>query len=195
MSLNPPPSTSELLERDRDGRFTGKMGSVWVRWFGPTFQAILDAANSILTVIADLATETAARIAADTAEATARAAADTTLTNDLATETTARQTVDGILAGVDAAHVAAADPHTQYQKESEKNTASGYAGLDGSTKLTGSQQVYGTSSNTAAEGNDSRLVAVAAGLAGTKVYFVADSSGGAVTRQLTFTDGILTSET
>ncbi len=33
------------------------------------------------------------------------------------------------------------------------------------------------------------------GLAGTKVYYVADSSGGAATRKLTFTDGILTSET
>jgi len=31
-------------------------------------------------------------------------------------------------------------------------------------------------------------------LAGTKVYYVADTSGGAVTRKLTFTDGILTSE-
>jgi len=33
------------------------------------------------------------------------------------------------------------------------------------------------------------------GLAGTKVYYVSDTSGGAVTRKLTFTDGILTSET
>jgi hypothetical protein len=33
------------------------------------------------------------------------------------------------------------------------------------------------------------------GLAGTKVYYVADSSGGAVTRKLTFIDGILISET
>ena len=32
-------------------------------------------------------------------------------------------------------------------------------------------------------------------LAGTKVYYVADSSGGAVTRKLTFVGGILTSET
>lgn len=32
-------------------------------------------------------------------------------------------------------------------------------------------------------------------LAGTKVYYVADSSGGAVTRKLTFTNGILTAET
>ena len=35
----------------------------------------------------------------------------------------------------------------------------------------------------------------APGLAGTKVYYVSDSSGGAVTRKLTFTDGILTAET
>jgi len=56
-----------------------------------------------------------------------------------------------------AAHEAASDPHTGYQKESEKNAAGGYAGLDGSSKLTGSQQTYGSSANTACEGNDSRL--------------------------------------
>jgi hypothetical protein len=33
------------------------------------------------------------------------------------------------------------------------------------------------------------------GLAGTKIYYVSDSSGGTVNRKLTFTDGILTSET
>lgn len=33
------------------------------------------------------------------------------------------------------------------------------------------------------------------GLAGTKVYYVSDTSGGAVTRKLTFTNGILTAET
>ena len=32
-------------------------------------------------------------------------------------------------------------------------------------------------------------------LTGTKVYYVSDSSGGAVTRKLTFTNGILTLET
>jgi hypothetical protein len=56
-----------------------------------------------------------------------------------------------------AAHVAAADPHTGYQRESEKNAANGYAGLNGSSKLTGSQQVYGAAANTACEGNDARL--------------------------------------
>lgn len=35
----------------------------------------------------------------------------------------------------------------------------------------------------------------ASGLSGTKVYYVSDTSGGAVTRKLTFTDGILTAET
>lgn len=35
----------------------------------------------------------------------------------------------------------------------------------------------------------------APGLSGTKEYYVSDSSGGAVTRKLTFVDGILTSET
>ncbi len=54
-------------------------------------------------------------------------------------------------------HVAMADPHTQYQLESEKNSASGYAGLDGSTKLSGTQQTYGSALNTATEGNDSRV--------------------------------------
>jgi len=38
-----------------------------------------------------------------------------------------------------------------------KNAINGYAGLNGSSKLTGSQQVYGATSDTAAEGNDTRL--------------------------------------
>lgn len=54
-------------------------------------------------------------------------------------------------------HIAAADPHVQYQKESEKNAISGYAGLDASTKLAGAQQTYGAATNTAAEGDDSRI--------------------------------------
>ena len=63
----------------------------------------------------------------------------------------------GTAASAVTTHEAAADPHTGYQRESEKNAASGYAGLDGSSKLTGSQQVYGTLANTACQGNDSRL--------------------------------------
>jgi len=41
----------------------------------------------------------------------------------------------GVAAAADAAHVAAADPHTGYQKESEKNAANGYAGLTAGSKL------------------------------------------------------------
>lgn len=44
-----------------------------------------------------------------------------------------------------------------YQALSSKNAASGYPGLDASSKLTGSQQVYGTGADTACPGNDSRL--------------------------------------
>lgn len=40
-----------------------------------------------------------------------------------------------------------------------------------------------------------RLIDGPTPLAGTKVYYVSDTSGGAVTRKLTFTDGILTAET
>ncbi|MFB3921599.1 MAG: hypothetical protein ACE145_07745 [Terriglobia bacterium] len=38
-----------------------------------------------------------------------------------------------------------------------KNAASGYAGLDGATKISGSQIPYGTGANTAAQGNDTRI--------------------------------------
>ncbi len=44
-----------------------------------------------------------------------------------------------VTAGANAAlasHVADADPHTGYQKESEKNSASGYAGLNASSRTT-----------------------------------------------------------
>jgi hypothetical protein len=47
--------------------------------------------------------------------------------------------------------------NSDLEKISSKNAANGYAGLDGSSKLTGSQQVYGTTAATAAEGNDSRI--------------------------------------
>lgn len=43
------------------------------------------------------------------------------------------------------------------EASANKNAASGYAGLDGSSKLAGSQQVYGSASSTACQGNDARL--------------------------------------
>lgn len=45
------------------------------------------------------------------------------------------------------------------------------------------------------KGNGTSAFSAISPLSGTKVYYVADSSGGAVTRKLTFTDGVLTSET
>ena len=45
------------------------------------------------------------------------------------------------------------------------------------------------------KGNGTSAVTAIVPLAGTKVYYVADTSGGAVTRKLTFTDGVLTAET
>lgn len=66
------------------------------------------------------------------------------------TETQLTTLTDG--SSADALHV-----HAQYQPLSEKDVASGYAGLDGSTKLDGAQQTYGSTANTACEGNDARL--------------------------------------
>jgi len=52
-----------------------------------------------------------------------------------------------------ATHAGAADPHTGYQKESEKAAASGYASLDGSTKVPIAQIPTGTTSTTVALGD------------------------------------------
>lgn len=56
-------------------------------------------------------------------------------------------------AGAVATHAAASDPHTGYQKESEKDAANGYAGLDSGTKIVIGQIPTGTSGTTVALGN------------------------------------------
>lgn len=56
-------------------------------------------------------------------------------------------------AGAVSTHEGAADPHTVYQKESEKNQASGYAGLDGSSKVAFSQLPTGSGASQVAVGN------------------------------------------
>jgi len=56
-----------------------------------------------------------------------------------------------------AVHVAASDPHTGYQKESEKGSASGYASLDGTVKVPIAQVPTGSTSSTVCLGNDGRL--------------------------------------
>lgn len=44
------------------------------------------------------------------------------------------------------------------------------------------------------KGNGATAFSAIVPLAGTKIYYVSDTSGGAVTRKLTFTDGVLTAE-
>jgi hypothetical protein len=72
---------------------------------------------------------------------------------DLSTDGSKLDNIEANADVTDATNVAAAGA----EMTANKNAASGYAGLDGSSKLTGSQQVYGSSANTACEGNDSRL--------------------------------------
>lgn len=55
--------------------------------------------------------------------------------------------------GAVATHAAAGDPHTGYQKESEKASASGYASLDADTKVPIAQLPTGTTGTTVALGN------------------------------------------
>ena len=45
------------------------------------------------------------------------------------------------------------------------------------------------------KGNGTSAFTAITPLVGTKIYYVADSSGGAVNRKLTFVDGVLTAET
>lgn len=56
----------------------------------------------------------------------------------------------------------------------------------------------GTGANTLTgilKGNAAGAFTAIAPLAGTKIYWVSDTSGGVVNRKLTFTDGVLTAET
>lgn len=92
-------------------------------------------------------------------------------------------------------------------------TASGYLTIGGAMSLTASgieldlgstQAVYIKAGTTLTVESSSGVITdivatvnskAPKGLAGTKIYYVSDTSGGAVTRKLTFTDGVLTSET
>lgn len=74
-------------------------------------------------------------------------------------------------------------------------------GGSGVNSLTGIVYGNGASAMSAAnitgivKANGASIPTAIVPLAGTKVYYVSDSSGGAVTRKLTFTDGVLTAET
>jgi hypothetical protein len=65
----------------------------------------------------------------------------------------ARYDASGTAASAVSAHAGAADPHTGYQRESEKGAASGYASLDSGTKVPITQVPTGTSGTTVALGN------------------------------------------
>lgn len=56
-----------------------------------------------------------------------------------------------------AGHGSAADPHTQYQQESEKAAANGYASLDAGTKVPIAQIPTGATGTTVPFGNDARF--------------------------------------
>jgi hypothetical protein len=95
--------------------------------------------------------------------------------------------VDGDISDSLAAHVAASDPHTGYQKESEKNAASGYAGLDVDARLATArlplQALLGLSF--AGDGSDG-----AVNLDGTNTYSWATTSGSAPNLAYTLSRGV-----
>lgn len=87
-------------------------------------------------------------------------------------------------AGAVAAHAAAADPHTGYQKESEKSAASGYASLNASTLVPTAELGTGAASSTTFLRGDSTWAAPTASVAisvaeidfGTDAKFVAKAT-------------------
>lgn len=40
MILNPPPSRTELLDRNPGGAFNGKASSIWIKWLGELYAAV-----------------------------------------------------------------------------------------------------------------------------------------------------------
>lgn len=72
--------------------------------------------------------------------------ADTTSVHGISDTTVLATDTDVATAVSD--HAALADPHTVYQKESEKNATNGYAGLDGSTLIDADQLGTGTADAT-----------------------------------------------
>jgi len=63
----------------------------------------------------------------------------------------------GTIASTDV-QAAIAEAASEAEQSVNKNGVNGYPGLDGSSKLNGSQQTYGFATNTAAQGNEARLV-------------------------------------
>lgn len=91
---------------------------------------------------------------------TSHAASHATGGSDQITPAAIGAEVSGAATTALAAHVAAGDPHSQYQRESERAAANGYASLDAATKVPLAQLPTGTSSSTVALG-DAPTAAVA----------------------------------
>ena len=89
--------------------------------------------------------------------ATQGAARDAIALGDSATKNVGTLSTNVAAGDAVSTHEAAADPHTGYQRESEKAAASGYASLDASTLVPIAQVPTGTSSTTVCIGNDGRL--------------------------------------
>lgn len=89
----------------------------------------------------------------DSRAPTAHASTHATGGSDELTPAAIGAEVAGAASTAVSAHVALADPHSQYQRESERAAANGYASLDAATKVPLAQIPTGTSSSTVALGD------------------------------------------
>ena len=142
------------------------------------------AATDTQAAVAEVATDAAAALSS---EASTRASADTNLQGNIDDEATARATADSN-------HVAAADPHTQYQKESEKDAVSGYCGLDASARIAAARMPALTGDVTSTAGTVATSIAAGAVTLAMMKDLATDkvigrvSSGTGVPEAMTFTD-------
>jgi len=91
-----------------------------------------------------------------------------------------------------AGHGADADPHVGYQKESEKAAASGYASLDGTTKVPLAQLPTGTTAATVALGNAAAgLITTHEAAADPHIGYQKESERGAASGYAPLDSGIL----
>lgn len=102
---------------------------------------------------------------------------------------TVKWCVDNIHAATSslAAHIAAADPHTQYQKESEKGAASGYAGLDAGSLVPVGNMGTGAPDGTKFLRDDRTWVTPSSGGAPTTAQYLTLAADGTLTQERVFT--------
>ncbi|MES2970916.1 MAG: hypothetical protein V4702_01170 [Patescibacteria group bacterium] len=108
---------------------------------------------------------------------------DTTSVHGVA-DTSLLETTTGSQAKVDA-HAGAADPHTGYQKESEKGAASGYASLDSGTKVPTTELGGAGADNTKFLRGDQIWAVPSGGGAPADASYVVTSSNPTLTNEVT----------